>query len=103
MATVQELARAQAKGPRQLELVDELLTFDLVPINYPVVPRPTERGGGQQIVTTYGKCSLPAASYKPLKKRLIDAGFVIERKRINRDAILLVWPKTWEGESDAAA
>ena len=103
MSTVQDLARAQAKGPRQLELVDELLTFDLVPINYPVVPRPTERGGGQQIVTTYGKCSLPAASYKPLKKRLIDAGFVIERKRINRDAILLVWPKIWEDDPDAAA
>lgn len=103
MATVQELARTQAKGPRQLELVDELLTFDLVPINYPVVPRPSERGGGQQIVTTYGKCSLPAASYQPLKKRLIDAGFVIERKRINRDAILLVWPKIWEDDPDAAA
>ena len=102
MSTVQDLARAQAKGPRQLELVDELLTFDLVPINYPVVPRPTERGGGQQIVTTYGKCSLPAASYKPLKKRLIDAGFVIERKR-NNEAVLLVWPKTWEDDPDAAA
>ena len=102
MTSVQELARAQAKGPRQLELVDELLTFDLVPINYPVVPRPTSRGGGQQIVTTYGKCSLPAASYKPLKKRLIDAGFVIERKR-NNEAVLLVWPKTWEDDPDAAA
>lgn len=102
MTSVQELARAQAKGPRQLELVDELLTFDLVPINYPVVPRPTSRGGGQQIVTTYGKCSLPAASYQPLKKRLIDAGFVIERKR-NNEAVLLVWPKIWEDDPDAAA
>ena len=102
MTSVQELARAQAKGPRQLELVDELLTFDLVPINYPVVPRPTERGGGQQIVTTYGKCSLPAASYKPLKKRLIDAGFVIETKRSHKH-ILMLWPKTWEDDPDAAA
>ena len=102
MATVQELARAQAKGHRQMALVDELLTFDLVPINYPVVPRPSERGGGQQIVTTYGKCSLPAASYQPLKKRLIDAGFVIERKR-NNEAVLLVWPRTWEDDPDAAA
>ena len=103
MTSVQDLARAQAKGHRQMALVDELLSFDIVSINQEVVPRPSERGGGQQIVTTYGKCSLPAASYKPLKKRLIDAGFVIERKRINRDAILLVWPKIWEDDPDAAA
>ena len=99
MATVQELARAQAKGRRQLMLVDELLKFDLVSINVNVV---TAVGGVQCTTTTYGDCELHYYNFDALKQRLEAAGFIIETKRSHKH-ILMLWPKTWEDDPDAAA
>jgi len=63
-------ARACARGDKQLSYVNELLSFDWVPVNLYYYP------GAVYPAHSYGVTQLPHSSAKSLWKRLMSAGFV---------------------------
>lgn len=74
---IRRLATSQARGERQLSLVNELLTFRPVP--YYRLRVPTMYGPAE--MTRYGKSALEYRSWKNLRKRLVSVGFVVETSR----------------------
>lgn len=69
---MRRLAASQARGPRQMSLVNELLSFQEVPVRL-VYPPGVHNG-----TLLYGASDLPGASWRNLKKRLISVGFVLK-------------------------
>ena len=76
MDIIRRLATGQARGERQLSLVNELLSFRAVYFTYVDIPGPP---GSQTVV--YGLTKLPFSSYRNLRTRLISVGFVFEVDR----------------------
>ena len=74
MDLLRRLATSQARGERQLSLVNELLSFYPVPTYYYEVPG---LYGSKSVL--FGKSRLPIKSWKNLRKRLVTVGFVVER------------------------
>lgn len=81
MDIIRRLATSQARGDRQLSFINELLPGDPVIYSYYNIP-----GVFNGVTTLYGNSKLSHASWKNLKKRLIQVGFVVDD---NRDAMIV--------------
>lgn len=76
MNIVRRLATSQARGDRQLSFINELLSGN--PIIYSFYDIPGKPNGR---TVHYGISQLSHASWRNLKKRLIQVGFVINENR----------------------
>ena len=75
LSIIRRLATFQARGTRQLSLVNELLTFDAVSVQADRIPQ--WRNGQQLTAVSYGESRLGHSSYVPLKRRLTEVGFIL--------------------------
>ena len=77
---VRRLATSQARGERQLQFINELLSFH--PVGYRFFPIPgMYRNHGYAQTPRYGISRLEHQSWINLRKRLRQVGFVIETDR----------------------
>lgn len=91
---VRRLATSQARGVRQLGLVNELMTFEPVTTRLEQYPVP----GGQGAISygrSYGQSRLQHASYLPLRRRLTEVGFILVASK-DRSQVSLSFPENWE-------
>jgi len=73
---IARLARACARGERQLAFVNELLADEAY---VKLVPIPVYWGGRHQAEgTSYGNSGMGGESWRSLRKRLISNGFIIK-------------------------
>ena len=89
-SVIRQLATSQARGTRQLSLVNELLAFVTVPIN--LDPIPQWRNGQQLTTVTYGDSRLRHSSYAPLKRRLTEVGFILVANK-ERTQVTMAFPE----------
>lgn len=78
MDLIRRLATSQARGERQLSLVNELVSYKDTPIFPLVIP---VYGGTTTHV--YGRTHLPGSSWRNLRKRLVSVGFIFIVDREN--------------------
>lgn len=90
-SVIRRLATSQARGTRQLSLVNELLTFQPVPS--PLEQYPVAGGrGARGIARTYGDSRLRHSSYVPLKRRLTEVGFILVANE-ERTQVTMAFPE----------
>lgn len=73
MDIIRRLAVSQARGERQLSLVNELLSFREVDVSYVQIP-----GIYGSRSPVFGLTRLPSQSLRNLRKRLTSVGFVVK-------------------------
>ena len=80
---IARLARACARGERQLAFVNELLADEAY---VRLVPIPIYFGGGRQAEgASFGNSRMGGESWRSLKKRLIANGFIIKTDEWQKD------------------
>ena len=89
-SVIRRLATSQARGTRQLSLVNELLTFDAVSVQADRIPQ--WRNGQQLTAVSYGETRLGHSSFLPLRNRLIEAGFILVVNR-ERTQVTMTFPE----------
>ena len=89
-STIRRLATSQARGTRQLSLVNDLLTFDAVSIQVDRIPQ--WRNGQQLTAVNYGESRLRHSSYAPLKRRLTEVGFILVANK-ERTQVTMAFPE----------
>ena len=90
-SVIRRLATSQARGTRQLSLVNELLTFQPVPS--PLEQYPVAGGrGAKGYSRSYGESRLGHSSYVPLKRRLTEVGFILVANR-ERTQVTMTFPE----------
>ena len=90
LSIIRRLATSQARGTRQLSLVNELLTFDAVSIQVDRIPQ--WRNGQQLTAVSYGESRLGHSSYVPLKRRLTEVGFILVANK-ERTQVTMAFPE----------
>lgn len=84
-----ERARNCAKGSRQIALVEEIIERSGFPVVVEKVPAKYVGGGSVMMmnVPVYGTARIPYNSFRPLRKRLEEVGFVFEEIRNTNRAL----------------
>ena len=91
LSIIRRLATSQARGTRQLSLVNELLTFQPVPS--PLEQYPVAGGrGAKGYSRNYGDSQLRHSSYVPLRRRLTEVGFILVANK-GRTQVTMAFPE----------